>query len=568
MQIALMKKTRAAAYVLFVLTVTLASACSSVGDFEESSSIPESLAFVAEASSNEQPLDPLVDSATGGTTVTSVASPESLSVVERTQLANRSTGRRSVAGYAKNGNGKGRGNGSGNGKGKGNGSGTDDGAPTVTTVPPAGGSGTSEPSASPTTPTSLPTTATPTTAPTSTAPTTSPPTTPTSTTAPTTTSSTPPPTVAQGSRVAQPSYRAPALPSALQARGTDRRVFVVDGASGSDAASGSQAEPWKTIKAALARVEPGDTVLVRAGTYEVGKGGPVLTRSGRADAWITIAAWPGERPVVKPAEGSGFRVEGAHHIEVRGFEFIGPSAKDYGSGVNLANGAHHVRVIGNTMHGWAGSGISTTHSANVLIERNVVYGNSERSPYQTSGISMYQAVGADESGYDNVIRWNVVHGNRNVVPRPDGQLTDGNCVIIDDFRNEQGGSPHPVYRGSTLVAANSCFDNGGRGVLVYKANNVDVVSNSIIRNLLTASINGGELTAAQASNISFVGNLVVTRGDRPAVMVVQADSVRQNDNTFVAAVKPSLGSGDEWYSPDSVSAPAPITRVSSLPGLG
>ena len=307
-------------------------------------------------------------------------------------------------------------------------------------------------------------------------------------------------------------------------------------------------------------------MLVRNGVYSAGRGGPVLTRSGSASAWITIAAWPGERPIVRPAEGSGIRLEAVSYVEIRGIEFDGPPGTDYGSGIRLANGSHHVRLVDNVTHGWAGSGIATTDSVGVVIEGNVVYDNAARSPFQTSGISMYQARGPVRSGFDNVIRWNVVYGNENITPRPDGQLTDGNCVIIDDFRNEQGGNPHPPYTGSTLVAANSCFDNGGRGVLVYKSDNVHVEANILHENLLTPSINGGELTAAQASAVTFENNLVVADRSRPAFYVAQSSGVQTRDNVIVSDRSDDAGATDQWFPRGTAGVPDPITRVDHLPG--
>jgi hypothetical protein len=60
----------------------------------------------------------------------------------------------------------------------------------------------------------------------------------------------------------------------------------------------------KTISYALGQAVPGDTVMVRGGTYS---GQVNITRSGLLDKDITIKAYPGERPVL---DGSAITVTG------------------------------------------------------------------------------------------------------------------------------------------------------------------------------------------------------------------------------------------------------------------
>jgi hypothetical protein len=66
---------------------------------------------------------------------------------------------------------------------------------------------------------------------------------------------------------------------------------------GDDAAAGTADAPFRTVLHGLLAVQPGDTLLLREGTYvETIKSPPIA--AGRADARITFAAWPGERPVI------------------------------------------------------------------------------------------------------------------------------------------------------------------------------------------------------------------------------------------------------------------------------
>lgn len=110
--------------------------------------------------------------------------------------------------------------------------------------------------------------------------------------------------------------------------------------NGNDAHDGSVGAPFATIQRAQEAVEPGDTVLVRGGTYhmredqiarQVGQYACVscLDKSGTPEHRINYWAYPGERPVfdlsqVKP-EGrrvTAFRVDGSW-LHLKGIEVVG-----------------------------------------------------------------------------------------------------------------------------------------------------------------------------------------------------------------------------------------------------
>jgi hypothetical protein len=68
--------------------------------------------------------------------------------------------------------------------------------------------------------------------------------------------------------------------------------------TGSDANSGTQNAPWRTIGTSLGRLRPGETLYVRGGTYAENIRNPVI-QPGRSDARIRVAAYAGERPVIQ-----------------------------------------------------------------------------------------------------------------------------------------------------------------------------------------------------------------------------------------------------------------------------
>jgi len=64
--------------------------------------------------------------------------------------------------------------------------------------------------------------------------------------------------------------------------------------NGNDSNPGTESQPFRTIQKAADIVDPGDTVLIRSGTYAHFR----IMYSGAEDQYITFRNYPGERPVI------------------------------------------------------------------------------------------------------------------------------------------------------------------------------------------------------------------------------------------------------------------------------
>jgi hypothetical protein len=73
------------------------------------------------------------------------------------------------------------------------------------------------------------------------------------------------------------------------------RGFFVDPARGKNESDGSEVAPWRSINHALKQVSAGDTLYLRGGVYREQVYCAVV---GKADAPITIRAYPGERVIL------------------------------------------------------------------------------------------------------------------------------------------------------------------------------------------------------------------------------------------------------------------------------
>jgi parallel beta-helix repeat protein len=326
---------------------------------------------------------------------------------------------------------------------------------------------------------------------------------------------------------------------------TQANTFYV-APDGSDDNPGTQQAPWRTTKKVTETLTAGQTALFGAGTYD---NGFFITRSGAPGKYITFAAAPGATPTIRVTEpnDNGAKLIGASYIRIVGFDFSyqGPDAATdqrfaTNAGINaFANDAgaqsHHIEFVGNYIHDFPAQGVGSGQADYVLIEGNTVWNNSKWDPVQTSGISLFQSANVDlEPGFHNVIRGNVVFNNENRVPNNSAnpEITDGNCIIIDDQRRRQdpGGTVlgKGPYESDTLIENNVCVGNGGRGIHILDSDNVLVRNNTLYNNARTESIGGSELSvglfsdlnapnqtrARQApkrrGNIRFVNNLVVS----------------------------------------------------------
>lgn len=320
--------------------------------------------------------------------------------------------------------------------------------------------------------------------------------------------------------------------------------------NGRDDGRGDVHDPWRTIDAAVSRLQPGDTLLVRGGEYSspYGPSAPVDINGLRATAAqpVRIAAYPGERPIRRGSGWQVFRVFNSSYITIEGFEIIGTALSDREptSGVQVDQ-SHHVVVRNNLIHDAGGSGVSAVHSDHVWVENNQIWGNTKWSTYQTSAINFFESVDSNTAkgpyGFNNLIVNNVVFRNETLVPGPEGLITDGNCIIIDSNRSRG-------YTGGTAIVNNVCVANGGRGIVVNRSDNVLAVNNTLSGNVNRVDQAAAELNAVRSSNITFRNNLVSPNRPDRGLIVWEAQNVTVASNLYVAATPSQMGPGDRVVS--------------------
>jgi parallel beta-helix repeat protein len=345
------------------------------------------------------------------------------------------------------------------------------------------------------------------------------------------------------------------------------KTYYVDASKAASGDGLSEANAFKTLSEAANATAAGDLVLVKDGTYAAFQ----ETTSGKSNGWITWRNFPNHKPMISFDGWQGIYIKGSY-VEIDGFTVRGNNANvtlagalkqgkgcenpagNYepiynGNGIyvdsrqsasNNPTGEkyHHVTIKNCTVYECGGPGIGTIQADYIVIEGCKIYNNAWYSLFGTSGISLYQHYNSDAStGTKNIIRNNIIYGNRMFVPWVFGncKFTDGNGIIIDDFKNTQNGSTLGKYFGKTLIENNVVYNNGGRGIHCYLSDNITIVHNTCYQNSASPEIDEGEITfyGAGVENCAVYNNIMVARtGEKVNTVNVSAVNYKHQNNLY------------------------------------
>lgn len=361
------------------------------------------------------------------------------------------------------------------------------------------------------------------------------------------------------------------LPYDIAERGLTGRIYVVS-PDGDDTNPGTEQAPLRTLQAAADRVEPGDTVLARAGTYRNTEDMAVLDihRGGTPENWVRFANYPGEKPVIEFNSLRGIRTVGASYVVIEGFEIDGRNdevdpveatahaeafkgenherTEFFGVGIRVSTTeslpktfSHHIIIRNNHVHHCSGGGIGSARGDYLLIENNIVHDTSFYTPWGGSGISVWSSANHDDRQdvYRTVIKDNICYRNDNRVKFwMMGKFSDGNGIILDALQNTQDNVTQDgydrAYNGRILVVNNVCFFNGGRGVNIYESDNVDVIHNTLYLNGQRDNITN-EIEIGRAHNCRIYNNIIQVKPGQQAIGGYQSSDIIIDHNLIVGS---------------------------------
>ena len=209
------------------------------------------------------------------------------------------------------------------------------------------------------------------------------------------------------------------------------------------------------MQKALNTLQPGQRALVRAGTYTQDH---VFSRAGTASAPITVAAYPGERPVLHAAATTGdtypIRITGSY-FRLQGF--VLENAKGISStNVYFEGAAHHVELSRNDIRYSQDQGVfaeATTSDLQILGNR--IHDNGWG---HVSG--QHQSHGLYVEGRNHLIANNVVHDHpygfgMQLYPQNSGSIVVANTVVASGHSGivlgGSGGVSGIVVRGNVFT---------------------------------------------------------------------------------------------------------------------
>lgn len=382
--------------------------------------------------------------------------------------------------------------------------------------------------------------------------------------------------------------------------------------------TGTAVDPYMTWSEPFARARGGDTILLNPGLYTVKayqthSGGPVgyLTMQcnapipglpGASGACVLDASrdpTPSSPTFQGNFEGGVETGQYASYLKFENLEID----NDYTGGNGLGTAflwdtGLHVGLSAVSIHHHIILDHVTSQNGNCFalqlqdvdyatISNSVGYGSGATCSVQSgSGIEIYQAANVDLAPGPHILIYNNIVGN-NKWGR--SLHSDGNGIIIDDYRHGQGRMAKnvvPAYASQTLIFNNLAYHNDGRGIHIFQSGNVIAIHNTLYDNgQEQRDAAHAEMDSVKGDDNAFYNNIIVVRRGDPYLYVFKSKNVRADGNVVfgtgcrsgICGAQPgvALGEGAENVSwgPDNIMAnpdlpvtgdPSPADAIAAL----
>jgi len=225
--------------------------------------------------------------------------------------------------------------------------------------------------------------------------------------------------------------------------------------------TGTLARPLCSIPMGIAKLKPGDTLLVRQGAYPAFE----VKKSGAAGKYITIAGYKTERPLIKG--GAGIKLIGTAYVRIRQFEVTNASANgDYMGGITItpssSTNPHHNIIEKNKVHHNTAknmSGIKIADGSYNKVLSNVVYNNYFAGIRVVSNSAVMTG---NEIGFNRVYNHTLAGGDSDGIGLYGEKLTKTNIHDNVVYGNSDDGIDSWDTSGN-IIAGNVVYNQNGVG---------------------------------------------------------------------------------------------------------
>ena len=278
---------------------------------------------------------------------------------------------------------------------------------------------------------------------------------------------------------------------------TSNNIFIAT--NGIDGATGSQDNPTKSISNAVAGAQPGDEILLKAGTYVLTDTEIIEAEGTNSNRIIIKPEQIGDNVIIDasavPAHSPALKISGKY-VELRGINLINAT----GTGISVD--AQSVILAQNVIMNAGGIGIHVKSEGKVRLTSNEITGTVDVDNDNSAGILV-------ENAENIVIENSLVHKNKtpgilinNAVQAKlkSNQINDNDKANINIDNVD-----------SADIEYNHIFATDNKDVIGVMFNNIEnaTIVNNYLYNISTAFANSGNITAASASNNIIEHNTVL-----------------------------------------------------------